>query len=210
MVPSAPWLLLHPSMQGPKRCPGPFIWQRTTHQHHLRDFPMTNKPSDKPPATQFLQSTGHDARKAHDQSRDEAAIDSLDRRTRRKVQAAQKRLDGNSIRVVHLFQILLLLLSIQIAVWIWGAWRERQVALTEPIGTLQGMAAGSGWRGGSVIEVRTALETGTPEIRFYPLEEPMAATQDTPLILETRANGELFICDAQRHACVRTASDMLR
>jgi hypothetical protein len=171
---------------------------------------MTNKPSDKPPATQFIQSTESDSSKGHGPSRNEAAIDSLDRRTRRKVQAAQKRLDENSMRMVHLFQILLLLLSIQIAVWIWGAWRERQVALTEPIGTLQGMTAGSGWRGGSVIEVRTALENGSIETRFYPLDEPMAATQGTPLILETRANGELFICDAQRHACALAASDMLR
>ena len=171
---------------------------------------MTNKPSDQPPVTQSKQSAGHDAQKAHDQSRDEAAVNSLDRRTRRKVQAAQKKLDDNSIRVVHLFQILLLLLSIQIAVWIWDAWRERQVTLTEPLGILNGMTAGSGWRGGSVIEVRTALENGTTETRFYPLDEPMAATQGTPLALETRGNGELFICDAQRHACVRTASDMLR
>ena len=171
---------------------------------------MTNKPSDKLPASQSKQSIGHDAQKTHDQSRDEDAIDSLDRRTRRKVQSVQKKLDHNSIRVVHLFQILLLLLSIQIAVWVWGAWRERQVTLTEPIGILQGMTAGSGWRGGSVIEVRTDLENGSIETRFYPLDEPMAAKQGTQLTLETRGNGELFICDAQRHACVRTASDMLR
>lgn len=171
---------------------------------------MTNKPSGKPPVTQSKQSTGRDAQKGYDQSRDEAAFVSLDRRTRRKVQSAQKKLEGNSIRVVHLFQILLFLLSIQIAVWIWDAWRERQVTLSEPIGILQGMTAGSGWRGGSVIEVRTALENGAIETRFYPLDEPMAATQGTPLILETRANGELFICDAQRHACVRTAPEMLR
>ena len=209
MVPSAPWLLLHPSMQGPERCPSPSIRKRNAH-HQLKDSPMTNKPSDQPPATESKQSTGHDALKAHDQSRDEAVVDSLDRRTRPKVQAAQKRLDDNSIRVVHLFQILLLLLSIQIAVWIWDAWRERQVTLTEPIGNLQGMTAGEGWRGSWVIEVRTALENGSVETRLYPLDEPMAATQGTPLILETRGNGELFICDAQRHACVRTASDMLR
>lgn len=171
---------------------------------------MTKKSFDKPPATQSNQSTESDPSKGHGPSRDEAETDSLDRRTRRKVQAVQKKLDDNSIRVVHLFQILLLLLSIQIAFWIWGAWRERQVTLTGPIGTLQSMTAGSGWRGGSVIEVRTAQENGSPETRFYPLDEPMAATQGTPLILETRANGDLFICDAQRNACVRTAPDILR
>ena len=161
---------------------------------------MTHKLNDSNPSRQTRSSNDSDPVKTA----------SLDRRTRRQAQAIQNQLDDNATWVVLLFKILLLLIAIQIGIWVWGAWREQQVESTEAIGKLHSMTAGSGWRGGSVIEVHTALDNGATETRFYPLDEPMAATQGTPLVLETRANGELFICDAQRQACVRTAPAMLR
>ncbi|HEY9096947.1 MAG TPA: hypothetical protein VIN35_14470 [Hydrogenophaga sp.] len=112
---------------------------------------------------------------------------------------------------MYLFRILLLLLAVQFTVWLVGAWQERQVATSETIGTLQGMTSGAGWRGGAVIAVRTTpTEDAIAETRFYPLAKPIAAKQGAPLILDTRANGALFICDAQRRACARTVSGMLR
>ena len=171
---------------------------------------MTHKPSVPPPP--HPNNASPDARPfAKGQQREEGeAFSLLSRRERRQMTAIQQRLAGNSRTVVRLFQMLLALIAIQTAFWFWAAWREQQVTATEALGTLQGMTAGSGWRGRSVIEVRTTTEGGAATTRFYPLDEPMAAKQGTPLILETRANGELFICDAQRHACVRTASEMLR
>ena len=161
---------------------------------------MTHKPNDANPSRQTPTSNDAQPTKAPP----------LDRRTRRQVQTIEKRLDDNATWVAALFKIVLLLIAIQVSIWVWGAWRERQVESMEPIGTLHSMTAGSGWRGGSVIEVHAIPDNGSIETRFYPLDEPMAATQGTPLILETRANGELFICDAQRQACVRTAPAMLR
>ena len=124
---------------------------------------------------------------------------------RKRSAASQERLRANERQVVQIGKLLLALVALWAGVVLWNQWRRSQVVSSEPIGVLHGMTAGAGWRGGSVIEVRTTNET-----RFYPLEGPMAATQGTPLVLETRANGNLFVCDAKRHACAQTAPDMLR
>ena len=124
---------------------------------------------------------------------------------RKRSAASQQRLRANERLVVQLGKLLLALVALWAGLVLWNQWQQTRVVSTEPIGTLHGMTAGAGWRGGSVIEVRTA-----DEARFYPLDEPMAATQGTPLMLETRANGNLFVCDAKRHACAQTVLDMLR
>lgn len=141
---------------------------------------------------------------------EDSALEPMDRSSRRRLQSAQKSLATNAKNLVRLFQLSLLLMAIQIGIVIWDAWREHQVKSTESIGILQNMTAGSGVRGGSVIEVLMPLENGSTETRYYPLDQPIPAVKGAQLALEFRGNGMYFICDSKGHSCARTASYMLR
>jgi hypothetical protein len=82
---------------------------------------MTDTPSEPPSPIQInrLPNTKPLTRSWRRNGRVE--IDPLDRRSRRQVKSLQKKLESNSKHLVHLFQLLLLLVTIQIAVWVLGA-----------------------------------------------------------------------------------------
>lgn len=171
---------------------------------------MTQPPSELS-STHQNNPSANSRQHTRQQLRDEiGAIGPMDRSSRRRMHAAQKSLATNAKDLVRLFQLMLLLIAIQIGILIWGAWWGQHVQSTESIGVLQSMTAGSGGRGGAVIEVRVPLENGSTETRFYPLDQPMAAAKGAQLVLEYRGNSRYFICDAQGQSCARTASHMLR
>jgi|RifCSPhighO2_12_1023870.scaffolds.fasta_scaffold01871_7 hypothetical protein len=82
---------------------------------------MTNTPSEPPSPIQVkhLPNTKPLTRSRQRDGCSETGP--LDRRSRRQVQALQAKLENNSKHLVHLFQLLLLLVTIQIAVWVLGA-----------------------------------------------------------------------------------------
>lgn len=81
---------------------------------------------------------------------------------------------------------------------LWDSWQERDVVRSEPIGTVQRIAASTGkWTTWSEL----ILET---EAAFYPVRREFSVRKGTPLVLETRRNGKRFICDPQTKVCVRT------
>lgn len=72
---------------------------------------------------------------------------------------------------------------------------EQQVASSLPIGTLQGMSAAGGSRGGVVLQT----ESG-----YYPLKKPIAAAQGVALTVAVRRNGSRYVCSPGRATCVAT------
>jgi len=82
---------------------------------------MKNTPSEPPLPiqTNYLPNTKPLTRNRLRAGREELAP--LDRQSRRQVQALQKKLENNSRHLVRLFQLLLLLVTVQIVVWVMGA-----------------------------------------------------------------------------------------
>lgn len=74
---------------------------------------------------------------------------------------------------------------------------EEQVVSAKPIGTLQRI---SGQDGG--FRRRTVIET---ETGFYTVRGLGGAIKGTPLTLELRASGALYICAPARRPCLPTA-----
>lgn len=82
---------------------------------------MTNTPSEPPSPIQFKQLPNTKPLTRSWRRDGRAEIGPLDRQSRRQVQALQKKLENNSKHLVRLFQLLLVLVAIQIAVWVLGA-----------------------------------------------------------------------------------------
>ncbi|WP_290968152.1 hypothetical protein [Hydrogenophaga sp.] len=82
---------------------------------------MTNTPSEptSPIQTNYLPNTKPLTRSRQRAGREE--LGPLDRQSRRQVQALQKKLENNSKHLVRLVQLLLLLVTVQIVVWVMGA-----------------------------------------------------------------------------------------
>ena len=82
---------------------------------------MTNTPSEPPSPIQFKQLPNTKPLTKSRRRDGREVLGPLDRQSRRQVQALQKKLENNSKHLVRLFQLLLLLVTIQIAVWVLGA-----------------------------------------------------------------------------------------
>lgn len=82
---------------------------------------MTNTPSEPPSPIQVKHLPNTKLRTRSWQRDGRAEIGPLDRQSRRQLKALQKKLENNSNHLVRLFQLLLVLVTIQIAVWVLGA-----------------------------------------------------------------------------------------
>lgn len=70
-----------------------------------------------------------------------------------------------------------------------------EVVSSRSIGHFVSMSGPGGLRDRVVIET---------EVGAYPLQSAAAIAKGTPLILEHRASGQRYICDARRSLCLKT------
>lgn len=76
---------------------------------------------------------------------------------------------------------------------LYDGWLGRQVSSRQPIGSVvKVIGEGRKW----LIET----ETG-----FYPVSKALMFNKGAPLVLETRANGDRYVCNAAGSVCGRTA-----
>lgn len=98
-------------------------------------------------------------------------------------------------RFLHLVFLLLLALAV-LGSLVWLDHRlHTEVVLRQPIGQFQRMSGPGGLQGNVVIET----DTGS-----YPLRGTPAIAKGTLLVMEARASGYRYICDAPRSLCIET------
>jgi len=81
---------------------------------------MTNTPSEPPSPIQVMHLPNIKPLTRSRQRDGCSETGPLDRRSRRQLNALQKKLESNSEYLVRLFQLLLVLVTVQIAVWVLG------------------------------------------------------------------------------------------
>jgi hypothetical protein len=111
--------------------------------------------------------------------------------------APNKSSTGSLERFLHrLFLLLVLLGAVGFVVWIDGRFSS-EVVSSQSIGKFLRMSGPGGLSGDVVIET----EQGS-----YLLHGTPAIAKGTLLILEVRATGAHYICDAARSLCIQTSS----
>jgi hypothetical protein len=105
-----------------------------------------------------------------------------------------REIDDSIRRVLRSFAIAgLFLMYFPVDMWL-GTISQTEI----PIGVVKSVSAASGGLHGL-----TVLETDTG---FYVLRAHAIIHKGTPLILDTRVNGDQYVCNAGKSVCVRTSS----
>ncbi|MEO8388005.1 hypothetical protein [Polaromonas sp.] len=93
------------------------------------------------------------------------------------------------------FALLLVMPALWSSGYLYVFWTTDEVVSTRAIGNFVSMSGPGGW-GGAVV-----LET---DLGSFPLHSAASITKGTPLMLELRASGQRFICDARHTHCLKT------
>ncbi len=100
-------------------------------------------------------------------------------------------------RFLHRLFLLLIALAVLCVLVLLGFQPYSEVVSRQPIGHFQRMSGPGGWPGRVVIET----ESGS-----YPLWGTPVIAKGTPLVLETRASGNRYICDESGSLCLETTT----
>lgn len=126
----------------------------------------------------------------------------IERDHQRRLEAIEVRLRANTKKLVRIACVALLLPLVWAGLLIWEHQKAQQVVSVQPIGMAVHLRHQNQTQKSVVV-----LETATG---FYPLLEPVVIPKDIPLILETRAGGRRYVCNATRSNCARTAKASLQ
>lgn len=114
--------------------------------------------------------------------------------------AQQARLAANTRSIQRWALAGLAMPVILAAVYGWEQHRNAQVVSRSPIGTLQDLRPAHSPRGFKPVVLVVKTSTGS-----VALHEPLDLPVGAPLVLERRASGRSYVCDARRTQCAQVA-----
>ncbi len=80
-------------------------------------------------------------------------------------------------------------------------WLDSRVEQSTPAGTVQRVTIASGFKPRLLVETETT---------YYPVYDLIAIDKGASVLLQQRASGDWYLCDAQAQTCGRTSGETLK